>query len=135
MYNITIMRERLNSPDDPILYHPAGIDFPKRCSGCPYITEALEKLSSLKLLANKLAERALNGTDDERAAAIATLDALGEATEEGQLLVDKLTSGCAGRVDIEGSNGMIRVTGSVCGSMELSGGYNIEPAEVQRELK
>ena len=129
------MRERLNSPDDPILHHPAGINFPKRCSGCPYITGTLERLSNLKLLANELAKSALNGTDDERAAAIAALGVSDEATKESQLLVDKLTSVCAGRVDIEGSNGMIRVTGSVCGSMELSGGYNIEPAEVQRELK
>ena len=129
------MRERLNSPDDPILHHPAGINFPKRCSGCPYITGTLERLSNLKLLANELAKSALNGTDDERAAAIAALGVSDEATKESQLLVDKLTSGCAGRVDIEGSNGMIRVTGSVCGSMELSGGYNIEPAEVQRELR
>ena len=129
------MRERLNSPDDPILYHPAGINFPKRCSGCPYITETLERLSNLKLLANELAKSALNGTGGDRAIAIAALGVSDEATKESQLLVDKLTSGCAGRVDIEGSNGMIRVTGSVCGSMELSGGYNIEPAEVQRELK
>lgn len=54
---------------------------------------------------------------------------------KGQLLADKLTSGCAGCVDIEGSNGMIRVRGSVYGSKKLPDGYNIETTEVQRELK